>query len=471
MQLIVTYTYSNGLYIQIYQIGPKKFAKLFSADKHQLLEGNPSFSAAPDILATEILLSYDTINIPSLTSTVYANSSKPTEQSIWKQYNISGRVIDKETFSNIEGIKISITTKTNSTIYTKTDKDGIYSLSFSLNVDSNEVPIEKPDIQYSDSNNKYSSQSIKPFNLDGTLKEPLDIVQMVLAKQDIELTKQQQKQKINVGTNNILKTSKKSAEEFLIDFIKNSLTQLISVFLPAILNLLVAFGIDALNNLLSNSVCPKKTKLDEVIKLRNKLVSDLNSLSKTLDTLIVAIGVVDGLLKILSITVNLFFAVPIPVTFVPQGIITLASDSVRKFQNLLSKFKSINATVLMALMILKFVLAVILSLLQNLDKLIKQCDPSAQLTELDDNLKTIQNEVSIADNNIINPLVNKRIVNGFELDVQTVDNLNGLLSKQAIGKDSKGVILIKGESSYSYDSNVLIDELEFYILKNNLKAY
>ena len=471
MQLIVTYTYSNGLYIQIYQIGPKKFAKLFSADKHQLLEGNPSFSAAPDILATEILLSYDTINIPSLTSTVYANNSKPTEQSIWKQYNISGRVIDKETFSNIEGIKVSITTKTNSTIYTKTDKDGIYSLSFSLNVDSNEVPIEKPDIQYSDSNNKYSSQSIKPFNLDGTLKEPLDIVQMVLAKQDIELTKQQQKQKINVGTNNILKTSKKSAEEFLIDFIKNSLTQLISVFLPAILNLLVAFGIDALNNLLSNSVCPKKTKLDEVIKLRNKLVSDLNSLSKTLDTLIVAIGVVDGLLKILSITVNLFFAVPIPVTFVPQGIITLASDSVRKFQNLLSKFKSINATVLMALMILKFVLAVILSLLQNLDKLIKQCDPSAQLTELDDNLKTIQNEVSIADNNIINPLVNKRIVNGFELDVQTVDNLNGLLSKQAIGKDSKGVILIKGESSYSYDSNVLIDELEFYILKNNLKAY
>lgn len=471
MQLIVTYTYSNGLYIQIYQIGPKKFAKLFSADKHQLLEGNPSFSAAPDILATEILLSYDTINIPSLTSTVYANNSKPTEQSIWKQYNISGRVIDKETFSNIEGIKVSITTKTNSTIYTKTDKDGIYSLSFSLNVDSNEVPIEKPDIQYSDSNNKYSSQSIKPFNLDGTLKEPLDIVQMVLAKQDIELTKQQQKQKINVGTNNILKTSKKSAEEFLIDFIKNSLTQLISVFLPAILNLLVAFGIDALNNSLSNSVCPKKTKLDEVIKLRNKLVSDLNSLSKTLDTLIVAIGVVDGLLKILSITVNLFFAVPIPVTFVPQGIITLASDSVRKFQNLLSKFKSINATVLMALMILKFVLAVILSLLQNLDKLIKQCDPSAQLTELDDNLKTIQNEVSIADNNIINPLVNKRIVNGFELDVQTVDNLNGLLSKQAIGKDSKGVILIKGESSYSYDSNVLIDELEFYILKNNLKAY
>lgn len=393
---------------------------------------------------------------------------------MYRQFYINGHVYDDTTLNGIEGITISINTITDKTISVKSDKDGWYELRFSLEVkDDYKTIIEKSEIQFVDNKGKYSIQSIKPFDLDGTIKD-IVTVRMILIKKNLDSNIQSQKQKINKGISSSLKTIKKPAEDFLLDFIKNTLKRLISTLIPAILNLLLAFGIDQLNKLTSDTICPKKNKLDEIIKLRNNIVDELNKISKTLDTLIKSIGIIQGLSQVLSVAINVFFIIPIPAAFIPQGILTLASDSVRKLQNLLSKFNNISSTVLIALMILKFVLALIISLLQQLDKLIKQCDPLSQLDELDNNLKSIQNEINDIDvNGDINPKLNRRTINGFNLDIQNVDELsnNGLISRQAIGMDDKGVILIKGEPSYSYDGNVLLDELEFYILKNDLKAY
>ena len=39
-----------------------------------------------------------------------------------------------------------------------------------------------------------------------------------------------------------------------------------------------------------------------------------------------------------------------------------------------------------------------------------------------------------------------------------------------IGKDSKGITVLKGEPSFSSNEQILIDELVFYIQQNDLKA-
>jgi hypothetical protein len=65
------------------------------------------------------------------------------------------------------------------------------------------------------------------------------------------------------------------------------------------------------------------------------------------------------------------------------------------------------------------------------------------------------------------------IVNGFILEVQAMDQnvVGNLKRRQAIGKNSQGIILIKGDPSFSSSDQILINELAFYIQSNNLKAF
>ena len=69
-----------------------------------------------------------------------------------------------------------------------------------------------------------------------------------------------------------------------------------------------------------------------------------------------------------------------------------------------------------------------------------------------------------------NPIVTN--VNGFDMAVQPVPKteVGSLIKRQAIAKDSKGIIVLKGEPSFSASDQILIDELAFYITNNNLKA-
>ena len=95
-----------------------------------------------------------------------------------------------------------------------------------------------------------------------------------------------------------------------------------------------------------------------------------------------------------------------------------------------------------------------------------QCAENLELEEISAELLAIQNQ-EIEDGN---PVVTN--VNGFDMGVQPVPKteVGSLIKRQAIAKDSKGVIVLKGEPSFSASDQILIDELAFYITNNNLKA-
>lgn len=68
------------------------------------------------------------------------------------------------------------------------------------------------------------------------------------------------------------------------------------------------------------------------------------------------------------------------------------------------------------------------------------------------------------------PVLNN--VNGFIMGVETSKNSVGSLKRRyAVAKNPQGVIILKGEPSFSSSDQILIDELAFYITSNNLKAY
>ena len=78
------------------------------------------------------------------------------------------------------------------------------------------------------------------------------------------------------------------------------------------------------------------------------------------------------------------------------------------------------------------------------------------------------NNLTLAETNQQSPVVTN--INGFEMGVETENTTNKLKRRRAIARNKQGVVMLKGEYSYSSINQILIDELVFYIQQNNLKA-
>ena len=58
----------------------------------------------------------------------------------------------------------------------------------------------------------------------------------------------------------------------------------------------------------------------------------------------------------------------------------------------------------------------------------------------------------------------------FIFEIQTDSTSFSIPRKRAIAKNQQGVILLTGEYSFTSTSDILIEELKYYIKINNLKA-
>ncbi len=483
VQLISTYILSNSYYIKLYSMGPKKYAVLYSPSDEVLNTGEPSFSASEDALINEQIIGYwpSTYSSISIKEIQSSSNSTPISNIYLKKYSIEGKVIDEISFSPLEGINISISTKGNNNkeISTKSDKKGYYKLDIILETNSDtQLSNETPSIYFSDSTLKYSDNSIIPFTQDNQLLKNPQPVKLKTKSTDLDEKKVQYKQLDSKLLKQATNTLSKSPEEALVNFIKSQIKVLLNSLLPAILTILAAFGIDKLNGLLNGNkgICPKQSKIDELIKLRNQIVEQLNSISKSIDILIQAVGIAQGLIAVLKVIFNIILAIPIPVAVppgivLPQSIIQKGADVVQTLKKLADQFLNISTTVLMALLIFKSIIAILLNLLNVLDSLLLSCYPQASLLSLDSNLLLIQQEINDANNT--NEQVLTRRLNGFTLEIQILNTnaVGNLKRKQAVAKNSQGVILLTGEPSFSASEQILLDELYFYIQSNNLKAY
>ena len=61
-------------------------------------------------------------------------------------------------------------------------------------------------------------------------------------------------------------------------------------------------------------------------------------------------------------------------------------------------------------------------------------------------------------------------VNGFEMGVEIEKTTNKVKRRRAIARNKAGVVMLKGEYSFSSIDQILIDQLVFYIQQNDLKA-
>ena len=266
-----------------------------------------------------------------------------------------------------------------------------------------------------------------------------------------------------------------AAETFLIN-LRNTVLKPAAVIqtklFPLAFQLMLYFGIAKEEQARQGlQKCPDGALLAEVIKKRNSVVRQINNIygiivaNTALAFLFLFLSkYLVGISKVIS---NLPFPVSVPPgAGVPYALIS----KLEGVQDILEKLSDVNKdlkkNLLIALIFLIVSLIIILRYLKTIDNLIRECSDTADLTAINAELLALQEQ----DTNQGEPILNN--VNGFDLSVEVVDKyqVGELPRRQAIAKNAKGIIILRGEPSFAAEDQILIDELAFYIVQNNLKA-
>lgn len=330
----------------------------------------------------------------------------------------------------------------------------------------------------------YESIEITPYKGDGTVKADLGVIPLIPTNIALE----QDKIEASQLTQNQIKSSSQIAEtsDYLIqESLSNQIINIKKTLIPSILTMVAAFGItkalsliskdknkilDAINN---KSNCPSKGELSDLIRKKNNLVKQLNNIYKVVDITTKSLGVTTGLISSLDLSNQsnntLLSSIPSStgapgVPGLSVGIITQLDDLKDNNKNKIQTLAKISIGILSILVILKQVLNQATELLQLLDQLIQKCYPDAEQESISIELTQLTTQQS----NQLSPVVTN--VNGFEMGVETENSPNTLKRRRAIARNKQGVVMLKGEWSFSSIDQILIDELVFYIQQNDLKA-
>ena len=185
--------------------------------------------------------------------------------------------------------------------------------------------------------------------------------------------------------------------------------------------------------------------LNILIEKKNKVTKQLNNLYKGISTLEKVINIPTKIIdtsekSIPPLKAGITATAFIPSTAttpIPVGPILIAKDTIKILEDLIDLSKSKLSVGNIQLSFLKSELTKVIDLLGVLDLLIQA---SAKELNANNSLST-QDMVS-----------------------------NDLTRRQAVARNSQGVIMLQGDQSFSSNDQILIDELVYYIQQNDLKA-
>jgi hypothetical protein len=326
---------------------------------------------------------------------------------------------------------------------------------------------------------QYESVEIIPYKGNGEVKRDLGIITLSPINIDfrklmIDALAPKQEQAIKLAQ------TKKDLKYYAQEKLSKLEIELKKTAIPFCLTLIASFGITKVNEFIAEGreglfdeikSCPNQEVLLQIINKKNKIVKQLNNtlnaIEKTNQILTISSGVIDVLNASLLIVKN----IPIPTSTGIPGVPGIPINVINKIQEIIDKtektlvvLKGVDIGLIAILSVLRQTLATVVRYLNLLDNLIQSCYPNAQQEQLALELTTL----TVQQSTQTSPVITN--VNGFEMGVETENSPNTLKRRRAIARNQQGVVMLKGEWSFSSIDQILIDELVFYIQVNNLKA-
>lgn len=399
-------------------------------------------------------------------------------------YQIYGQVVDYSEKTPLAGVKIEY-----SKFKTITDKNGDFKINNISKEDADKLISNKNYIILSKKG--YDTSKIYPLTGNGELKFDLEIIELksttLQAENDQNNAQLYTDDEKNILNREINKKNNLAGSQAQLQKSISGLSSTVKKTLIPLLILLIAqFGISIKSNKLEESInnkqCPDPNKLLDIIKRRNKIVNQLNNLYKSIDRLSKILTALSSFLEIVKITFNIIKntrrTITISTAFIPftPGPVSSALSITKDVEDTLGPKidKTINliAGATFTTLMLASLLKQIIDLLKLLDQLVLECSQSQNisLTQLNPDIisiSSLSSDSSISDSVYNGDYSYKGFM--FEIKEDIQDN-NKYVKRYAVAKNVFGVIVLKGESSYSSSTEILIEELKFIIDRDNLKS-
>ena len=339
------------------------------------------------------------------------------------------------------------------------------------------VTASRPNLEISATD--YESKSIPVIKGDGTLKNDFGVIPLKTTKADLD------KEIIDTSLPEVedikeLTKNKKDFRWHLNQKLIDLLNRLKNVLLPIILAMIAKFGVTKVQELIKqgknkaedvpNKICPPKEEIEKIIRRKNKFVKQINNSLKLIDTTLTVLGIARSFI---SIAIGIVRGIDIAQLLLPTAIPGLTAGAITKVDDVKKSVQdrsiitkqSIDGTIGI-LNLLRITLTQIVNYLGLLDSLIQDCLPDIEIEQeqIAAELIALTQEQS----NQQSPVVTT--VNGFTMGVETEVTTNPLKRRRATATNPSGVVMLRGEYSFSSVDQILIDELVFYIQVNDLKA-
>lgn len=279
----------------------------------------------------------------------------------------------------------------------------------------------------------------------------------------------------------------------IIQLILNKGKSLVASLIPVILSQAKQLGITNLGqaNEKLPDVCPSQEVLDKVLNIRNSLVTSLNSSSESIQTLGITISGLATLADVQTLLVNTLSitktgaslaAKVLPI--VPGAVPALLSDLEDLKNSILftatggpklERITSVLNSGTLALANVNQQLIKIINLLNSIDSVLKKCNPDVELTSLNSallDLQSVTTQSATTTTPVVDPTLQPSTNNykGFTLEIQESQFSENLVQKIGVAKNASGIILLKTSPSFTNNPQTLIEELQFIINRDNLKA-
>lgn len=389
-------------------------------------------------------------------------------------YNIKGRLFDEITGEPLKDVKITALLASIPGKNPTTNSQGEFNINLKVPIlPINNQVLTDPQLIYTKS--QYVPLTYNLLTRERVIKTDLPTKGMLNVEKAVEKAKSEIQNEID-EKKAYINTLYLEGFEILLVAKRKSIMKVVNIIktklVPLAIGQLILFGISKLSQR-DQKICPSQSQLEGVINNRNRIARQLNQIYKAIISnaaLAVAFTAISQAFRGVRLTVD---NLPIPLG-APLGV-GQPYNVVSKLQNindLLKRLeeenKELNKQILIALVFLVAALAIILLLLKGIDELTQECSTQQNipLETINENLLDLTQEAEEEESPVITQ------VNGFIMGVETDKNEVGSLNRRyAVAKNPQGVIVLKGEPSFSASDQILIDELVFYIESNNLKAF
>jgi hypothetical protein len=223
--------------------------------------------------------------------------------------------------------------------------------------------------------------------------------------------------------------------------------------------------------------CPNERIISQLTNKRNKIATQINNLYQNIKTINKTTGITNDVITAVQTGITVIQAIPYPAIGIPPlglpplttGIIETIGATADTLREGLNKARVVLSDLNITAASFGSLLGSALNLLNILDLLIQQCSESQDIP-----FAQINNEINLLNNQSqeIEQTQNNLTYSGFKLELQ-LDKTNQTKYPRRFAQalNKQGVPVLKTESSFASNPQVLLDQLKFIIDSNpNLTA-